>query len=95
MELWILNDLLRAKAIDKELYAKAVQKVMTAQKEKVKVKLTLEMNVEEALAAFECETVEDVVDCTVQELSDLFTGTYSGLTITESEIVKTGNESNV
>ncbi len=66
-----------------------------AQNEKVKVKLTLEMNVKDALAAFECETVEDVVDCTVQELSDLFTNTYSGLTITESEIIETEDKSDV
>lgn len=59
-----------------------------AQNEKVKVNLTLEMDAEEALAAFECETVEDVVDYMIQELNDQFTNTYSGLTITESEIVR-------
>ena len=66
-----------------------------AQNEKVTVKLTLEMNVKDALAAFECETVEDVVDCMVQELDDQFTGTYSGFTITESEIIETGDKSDV
>ena len=66
-----------------------------AQNEKVKVKLTLEMNVKEASAAFESESIEDIVDFMVQELDDQFTGTGSGFTITESEIIETGDKSDV
>ncbi len=34
LEILLLNDLLRTKAIDKEIYDKAVQKILSAKKEK-------------------------------------------------------------
>ena len=34
LELLLLNDLLRTKAIDKEIYDKATQKIVSAKKEK-------------------------------------------------------------
>jgi len=59
------------------------------QNEKVTVKLTLEMDVKTALTTFDsCKTAEDIVDCMVEELSDQFRCTGSGLIITEAWIVK-------
>ena len=59
------------------------------QNEKVTVKLTLKMDVNSALTTFDgCKTAEDIVDCMVEELSDQFRCTGSGLIITEAWIVK-------
>jgi hypothetical protein len=59
------------------------------QNEKVTVKLTLEMDVESALTNFDdCKTAEDIVDCMVLELNDQFACTGSGITITDTEVIK-------
>ena len=59
------------------------------QYEKVTVKLTLDMDVESALTAFDdCKTIKDVVDCMVLGLNDQFNSTGSGFTITHADVVK-------